>query len=145
MDDSRSASLQGLDALVGEWMTEASHPAFPSAVVCGRSAFEWLEGKKFLIVRASSDHPDFPDSISVIGDTAGLRMHYFDSRGVHRVYEARVSEDALELSRDAPGFAQRFTGNFEEGGDRISGLWKLARDNTTWEDDLQIVYRRQTR
>ena len=143
MNDPSRAALQGLDTLVGEWTTEATHPALPSTVVHGHSSFEWLEGAKFLVVRAHSDHPDFPDSISVIGDTEGLRMHYFDSRGVHRVYEVGVSEDALEFSRDAPGFAQRFTGNFEEGGSRISGLWKLSEDNATWKDDLQITYRRQ--
>lgn len=144
MGESRRSSLQGLNALAGEWTTEATHPTSPSTVVRGHSAFEWLEGEKFLIVRARSDHPDFPDSISIIGDTEGPRMHYFDSRGVHRVYEVSVSEDALELSRDAPGFSQRFTGNFEEGGDRISGLWKLSRDDTNWEDDLQITYQRTT-
>ena len=135
--------LRALDALVGEWTTEASHPAFPSTVVHGHTSFEWLGGERFLIVRARSDHPEFPDSISVIGDTDGLRMHYFDSRGVHRLYEVSASEDTLEFSRDAPGFAQRFIGNFEEGGHRISGLWKLSRDNSTWEDDLQITYRRR--
>lgn len=143
MDDSRDASLRGLDALVGEWTTEATHPALPSVVVNGTSEFKWLEGEKFLVMRAKSDHPDFPDFISVIGDTDGLRMHYFDSRGVHRVYEVGVSEDVLEFSRDAPGFDQRFTGHFEDDGDTISGLWKLSRDNTTWEDDLQITYRRR--
>jgi hypothetical protein len=97
-----------------------------------------------MILRARTDHPDFPDSISVIGDTDGLRLHYFDSRGVHRVYEAGVTEATLQFSRDAPGFDQRFTGTFEEGGNRISGLWKLSRDNKTWEDDLQITYRRQS-
>jgi hypothetical protein len=143
MDDSQDASLHGLDALVGEWTTEATHPAFPSTVVNGRSEFEWLEGEKFLVLRAKTDHPDFPDSISVIGDTDGLRMHYFDSRGVHRVYEVGVSEKAWEISRDAPGFDQRFTGHFEDDGDTISGLWKLSRDNKTWDDDLQITYRRR--
>ena len=143
MDDSRDASLHGLDALVGEWTVEATHPAFPSTVVHGLTEFEWLEGKKFLVVRAKTDHPDFPDSISVIGDTGGLRMHYFDSRGVDRVYEVEVSENVLKFSRDAPGFDQRFTGTFEDDGDTISGLWKLAQDNTTWEDDLRITYRRR--
>lgn len=144
MGEARHASLHSLSALVGEWATEATHPVYPSTVVHGHSAFEWLEGEKFMIVRARSDHPDFPDSISIIGDTEGLRMHYFDSRGVNRVYEVGVSEDAWELSRDAPGFSQHFTGRFEEGGDRISGLWKLSRDNTSWEDDLEITYRRTT-
>jgi hypothetical protein len=37
-------------------------------VVHGHSVFEWLEGGKFLIVRARFDHPEFPDSVSIIGD-----------------------------------------------------------------------------
>lgn len=136
-------ALRGLDALVGEWTTEAVHPFFPETVVHGHTAFEWLEGRKFLIARASSNHPDFPDWVSVIGDTDGLRMHYFDSRGVHRVYEVAMSDGAWELSRDAPGFSQRFAGSFEDGGDTIPGLWRLCRDDVTWEDDLRITYRRR--
>jgi hypothetical protein len=140
MGESRHALLQGLGALVGEWATEATHPAYPSSVVHGHSAFEFLEGKKFLILRARSDHPDFPDSISIIGDTEGLRMHYFDSRGVHRLYEVSVSEDAWELSHDAPGFSQRFTGQFEEAGDRISGCGNCRAiprtGKTTWKSPI---------
>ena len=145
MGDSSRALLQGLNAIVGEWTTEATQPLYPSTVVEGHSRFEWLEGEKFLIARARSDHPDFPDSISIIGDTEGLRMHYFDSRGVHRVYKVSVSDEAWEFSRDAPGFSQRFSGKFEDGGDRFTGVWKLSQDNATWEDDLKITYQRKTR
>jgi hypothetical protein len=28
-------------------------------------------------------------------------MHYFDSRGVHTIYEMRVSNDGWEIARDA--------------------------------------------
>lgn len=81
-----SADLSGLgERLVGRWTTEATHPAVPATVVRGWSDIEWLEGERFLIFRSGNDHPDFPDSISIIGDTDGLHMHYFDSRGVHRV------------------------------------------------------------
>ena len=52
MGESRHALLQGLGALVGEWASEATHPAYPSSVVHGHSAFEFLEGKKFLFLRA---------------------------------------------------------------------------------------------
>ncbi len=65
-----------------------------------------LEGERFLIQRARAQHPDFPDSVSIIGvterDRVGrnsdaapavtaehLTMHYFDSRGVFRVYRAK--------------------------------------------------------
>ena len=136
--------MHDLDALVGEWTTEATHPMFPSTLVHGHSSFEWLENEKFLMVRARNDHPDFPDSISIIGDTDGLHMHYFDSRGVHRVYEVNMSDEAWKISRDAPSFSQRFIGTLRDGGDTISGLWKLSRDDTTWEDDLKITYRRST-
>jgi hypothetical protein len=132
--------LEALSVLVGEWTTEATHPMVPGTVVHGTSVFEWLEGERFLIVRARSDHPDFPDSISVIGDTDGLQMHYFDSRGVFRIYELRMTGDTLEISRDAPQFSQRFSGVLE--GDRLAGLWKLSRDDETWDDDLQISYTR---
>jgi len=132
-----------LNALVGEWTIEATHPAYPDTVVSGHVAVEWLEGEQFLIHRSRADHPDFPDSISVIGPaTEGLSMHYFDSRGVFRVYEVDVSEDVWRMERDEPGFAQRFSGTFSDDGDTMSGLWKLSRDGSSWDDDLAITYRR---
>src|SRR5688500_13834897 len=96
--------LEPLNHLVGTWTTEASHPAMPGVVVHGTVTVEWLEGERFLLHRAITDHPDFPDSISIIGVTGSdrvdpsqdavppaagdseLRMHYYDSRGVFRVY-----------------------------------------------------------
>jgi hypothetical protein len=139
----RDPKLAALNALVGEWALEATHPAFPSTVVRGRAAVEWLEGERFLIHRSRTDHPEFPDSIAIIGaDSEGLAMHYFDSRGVQRVYGASLSEGVWRMWRDEPGFAQRFTGDFDDGGDTISGLWELSRDGSTWADDLEITYRR---
>lgn len=70
-------------------------------------------------------------------------MHYFDSRGVFRVYESSVDAKAWRLWRDAPGFSQRFAGTFADDGDTIVGRWELSRDDAHWDDDLQIVYRRQ--
>jgi hypothetical protein len=147
--------------LVGTWTTEATHPAFPGGVVHGTVVVEWLEGERFLIHRATTDHPDFPDSISIIGFTdrdrvgaAGetdpdtgsasqLTMHYFDSRGVFRVYDVRIDDTSWRISREAPGFSQRYTGTFTDGGDAIVGGWQLRRDDVHWEDDLQITYRRR--
>jgi hypothetical protein len=141
----RDPQLEALNALVGTWALEATHPAVPSAVVRGEAAVEWLEGERFLIHRASNDHPDFPDSISVIGlvDDA-LSMYYFDSRGVHRIYEVAMEGSSWRMWRDAPGFSQRFTGTFEDGGDTIAGQWELSRDDETWDDDLRITYRRSS-
>jgi hypothetical protein len=135
-----------LDQLVGSWAIEATHPALPAAVAHGQADFEWLEGKRFLLQRSQTDQPDFPDSLIVFGEFEdGLAMHYFDSRGVHRVYGVSFTDGVWKMWRNAPGFSQRFTGTFGDGGDRIEGLWKLSRDDTSWEDDLKISFLRRPR
>jgi len=149
-----------LNRLVGNWITEATHPALPGAVVRGTASIEWLEGRRFLIFRSRNDHPDFPDAISIIGFTdvdrvgadaggapaAGesrLSMHYFDSRGVFRVFEVNLDAESWRMWRNAPGFSQRFTGTFTDNDNAIAGRWQLCRDDEHWDDDLQILYRRQ--
>jgi hypothetical protein len=153
------AALRPLDRLAGRWVTEVTHPALPGIVVHGTVMIEWLEGRQFLILRSRNDHPDFPDAVSIIGFTGADRvgahddesapkasrlcMHYFDSRGVFRVYEANIDADTWRLWRDAPGFSQRFEGRFADGGDTVVGLWRLCEDDANWKDDLRITYRRQ--
>ena len=145
--------MRSLERLVGAWKTEATHPALPGVVVHGTAEVEWLSGERFLIQRTRNDHPDFPDAISIIGYTdrdrvdqaepSHLTMHYFDSRGVARVYEASVSADAWHLSRISPGLSQRFTGRFQDAGNTIEGLWQMCEgDEKTWKDDLHITFRK---
>jgi hypothetical protein len=149
---------------VGAWTTEATHPAVPGVVVRGTVEFEWLEGERFLIQRARNDHADFPDSIAVIGvtdedrvdpgasettaaDDSRMTMHYFDSRGVFRVYDVSIDDEALRIWRNAPGFSQRFTGTFAGffGEETMAGTWQLCTDDVNWSDDLKITYRRHPR
>jgi hypothetical protein len=136
------SELEPLNALVGEWATEAAHPAFPSTVVHGRTQFEWLEGERFLIQRSRTEHPEFPDAIGVIGivDDA-LSLHYFDSRGVHRVYDVALDDGDWRMSREAPGFSQRFAATFADA-DTVVGVWELSQDDSTWANDLEVTYRR---
>ncbi|MDF1504651.1 hypothetical protein [Roseisolibacter sp. H3M3-2] len=149
-----------LGRLVGRWTTEATHPAMPGVVVRGTVDVEWLEGERFLLLRSRTDHPDFPDALSVIGrmghdraapggaapaddDAAALRLHYYDSRGVFRVYETSVDDVAWRWWRNAPGFSQRITGRFADGGDTIEGTSEVCEDDVHWQDDLRITYRRR--
>jgi hypothetical protein len=136
------AELELLGALVGTWTTRGSHPLLPDAID-GRATFEWLDGERFLVWRSQYDHPDVPDALAVIGVIDDrLAMQYFDSRGVHRVYSVAISPEAWRFWRDDPGFSQRFTGSFGDGGDTITGHGQLSRDGTTWDDDLSLTYRR---
>ena len=133
--------MEQFDVFVGEWTTEATHPAV-EGVVHGHAEFEWLEGRRFLIQRARHDHPDFPTSIAIIGVTdEGLVMNYFDSRGVHRVYPMSLEDGVWRFWRDSPGFSQRFTG--EVARDTITCSSELSEDDgKTWNDDFAATYRR---
>jgi hypothetical protein len=152
-------TLEQLDRLVGSWRTEATHPALPGIVVQGTVDIEWLEGKRFLIHRARADHPDFPDSLSVIGNVerervedpqsprseeAPLAMHYFDSRGIFRDYEVTIDGTEWRIWRNAPAFRQRFIGTLAPDASTVTGIWQLSDDGERWKDDLQITYRRRT-
>src|SRR5438067_7713486 len=139
--------------LVGRWITEATHPGLPGAVIRGSSEIEWLAGRRFLIYRSSYDHPDIPDSISIVGDTDGLQMHYFDSRGVHRTLALTVTKTGWEvlMDRNAPAgsfaspdapFSQRMTYTFDDEDRVMSGKGELSYDDLTWQADRQITYLR---
>jgi hypothetical protein len=150
----RNPLLTHLEPLVGEWETEATHRAIPNTVIRGRSTFEWLDGGSFLIWRAHYDHPDIPDAIAILGcvdpggagtssDAAGeCLMHYFDVRGVMRVFGLDAAQGVWRYWRDRPGFSQRFTGTLSADGATFAGVVELCQDGTTWEEDLQITYRR---
>jgi hypothetical protein len=134
--------LLRMKALVGGWTTESTHPYFPGTIVHGTATVEWLEGERFLIWRRRMDHPDFPDSIAVIGHTDGLRLHYFDSRGVFRIYEFAVTDDGWEYARETPEFSQLCVARFDDDRNTMRAAGRMSRDGAPWEDDLQTTYRR---
>lgn len=142
----RNPALARLDALAGAWQIEVAHPLVPTPITGGRVTFEWLEGG-FLVQRADPGNPDFPSSVAVIGgdDTTGRYvMQYFDSRGISRIYEMSLGDGVWRLWREAPGFSQRFTGAFADGGKTIMGRWEKSSDGATWELDFGLTYRKSS-
>jgi hypothetical protein len=144
--DMTTTELEPYDVLVGEWEIELAHPAIDGAMR-GTASIEWLEGRAFLIQRATAEHPDAPDALWVIGPGPdGLQADYYDSRGVRRVYATSLRDRELRLWRAAPGFSQRFVGRISDDGREIDGLWQLCRDDAAWDDDLRMRFaRRQDR
>jgi hypothetical protein len=135
-------ALGGLSALVGEWEVES--PLFPGAQ--GRAVFEWLEGGAYLMQHATAPDPA-PNSTWIIGadDSAeDCSALYHDSRGVSRVYRTSFVDGIWTVSRDAPGFWQRFRGRLSEDATRIEGAWELSADGTSWEHDFDLTYTRIT-
>jgi hypothetical protein len=96
----RPVALDRLDVLTGLWETEASFaagsfgPGSPATTNRGgRTTFEWLEGKFFLTQRFVVEHPAAPSGIAIIGageEPETFTQHYYDSRGVARVYQPRL-------------------------------------------------------
>jgi len=134
--------MQDLAPLVGEWRTEVRMPGHDE-VVCGRTTFEWLDGGAYLIQRAEMDDPVFPRGVVVIGPAVGggrIVQHYFDSRGVARVYDISLEDGVLRLSRDDDDFAQRYEGRLSADGATIEGAWEICEDGSTWEHDFDLHY-----
>ncbi|MBO0764248.1 MAG: hypothetical protein J2P50_06645 [Hyphomicrobiaceae bacterium] len=139
--------LEPFATLIGDWSTEATHPATGDTLILGRVRFEWLAGERFLIQRAEAEHPAFPQSICLIGVMEGdehLSMQYFDSRGTHRRYGIAFDGKELRIWRQAPGFAQRFTATVSADGSHLEGVWQLNEADQGFRDDLKITYRRSS-
>jgi len=144
---SEEPELQEWHRFIGRWETEGTHPMLPGEAIRGTSTFQWLDGRRFVIWQSHYDHSQIPDAITIIGVTNGqLSMHYFDQRGVYRVYAASLDQRTWRYWRDAsaPDLSQRFTGTFGDYGKTITVRGELSKDGSTWEDDLALDYRRVT-
>jgi hypothetical protein len=138
-------ALATLAALVGEWTQHIDIPGVPS----GRTVFEWVLGGSFLLQRNHIPHPDFPDSILIIAANPGgetYTQHYFDSRGVARIYNMTFGGGNWTLLRDARDFApldfaQRFSGTFEDER-TINGAWEHSDGGVTWKRDFSLSFKK---
>ena len=145
MTNEPNDALVALEVLVGVWRMEASLAAQAAEPPSAETRFEWLEGRRFLVQRWRVEHPDAPDGIAIIGldgEKATYLQHYFDSRGVARIYEMSLAGGVWRLWRTAPGFSQRFSGRFDETADTIRGRWERSRDGSSWEHDFDLTYTR---
>jgi hypothetical protein len=136
-----------LERFIGEWTMRATFPGAPP-VEGGRVVFEWMTGEQFHIQRWEVPVPEAPDGLAVIGfdDSRGTFLqHYFDSRGIARVYAMSLEDGVWSLWRETPDFspldfAQRYTGTFSDDGTAIVGHWEIAHDGSTWEHDFDLTY-----
>ena len=81
----------------------------------------------------------------VIGpDSSGERIvqHYFDSRGVARVYGMSLEDGILRLWREGADFWQRYEGRFSPDGNTVTGAWEKSDDGSKWEHDFDLAYER---
>jgi hypothetical protein len=143
----RPAALAALDAFVGEWSVRVHLADVPA----GRTVFEWALGGQFLQQRSPSPQPDFPETLAIVapGAAAGSYVqHYFDSRGVARIYRMELRGHRWTLLRTETDFSplafwQRFRGEFSADGSVIEGQWEMSPDGgATWNADFAMTFTR---
>ena len=151
MKNDVATPLDELQPFIGEWSIEGRHVALPNVVIRGRSVFEWWGDRAFLIHRSTLDHPDFPDSISVIGATGpggGLAQHYFDTRGVHRLSDMTFRDGVWTLVRTAASasdFGQRSKATFSADGNTITAdVERTEPGALEMKHDMAVTYTRVT-
>ena len=142
--------MERLEPFIGEWAIEADFPGAPPAGDIGaRSTFEWVLDGRFLLQRSHVPVPEAPDAHMVVGpdpSSGGYVQHYFDSRGVVRVYAMTFEDGLWTLVREKPdftplGFKQRFEAGFSDDGNVIGGRWE-SDEGSGWQLDFHLTYKR---
>jgi hypothetical protein len=113
----------------------------------GQVVFEVLG--PLLLQRSAIPDPNVPDTICVVvpESTGQYRQHYFDSRGVARLYEMTFDGMTWTLLRNKPDsspldFHQRYVGRLSDDQSTIEGEWQRSDDGRAWSRDFGLEYRR---
>jgi hypothetical protein len=147
--------LKDFEPLIGEWHGEGAIPIDPPLQIAADATIERLGA--FLVFRSVGRPSEVPDSISIIGggpDGQPQPMHYFDSRGVKRLFLTTLVGSTWTITRapgedwhgpDGPGFNQRFIGELSEDRRAIAGRWErgMGPAGDQWELDFPIDYVRR--
>ena len=131
--------------LVGEWELAVDLPGAED--VRGHVRFEAIG--ELLVQRTTVPVPEAPDSCCVVvaGDDGGYTQHYFDSRGVARLYTMTFDGRSWTLERTKPDFSpldfqQRYVGAVSDDAATIDGEWLSSDDGQQWTRDFGLTYTR---
>ena len=149
----RKAALQRLDLFVGEWRLGLGHAIPQPENGGGRAVFEWALDGQFLVQRTEIPDPNAPNGLCIVAydaNTDAYTQHYFDSRGVVRLYAMTLRDGLWTLLRETPDFtpldfSQRFTGKFSPDGNTILGTWEITGNGSGWKKDFDLIYSRVKR
>jgi hypothetical protein len=133
-----------LQPFIGSWSIEASI----SPGLLGSCTFEWTLGGAYVLQRSEIPHPQAPDGLCLLGAQGEAFMqHYFDSRGVTRLYAMTFDGNEWTLRREEGDFspldfAQRYIARFSDDGNKIEGAWEIKHPGGDWKIDFQLDYTR---
>ena len=146
----RAEALERLEVFVGEWVLEARFPG--AEPVLARTWFEWALDRQFLVQRTENPVAEAPDGLMIVStdpQTGAYTQHYYDSRGVVRLYAMTLAAGTWTLTRESADFTpldfgQRYTGTFSADLNAITGGWEMRLPDADWAPDFVLNYRRAT-
>ena len=147
--------MHDLEPLIGRWHGEGDLPMDPPMQVAVDSTIERMG--EFIVMRTVGEPAEMPATLAVIGgapDGEPQPMHYFDSRGVQRLFLTTLVGSTWTIWRapgedwngpDGPGFNQRFIGELSADGQAIEGRWErgVGDAGDEWELDFPLRYNRR--
>jgi hypothetical protein len=144
--------LDRFEPLVGTWHGEGAMPMDPPVQIRVDATIERMGD--FLVMRSTGEPAEMPSTLAVIGgapDGEPQPMHYFDSRGVKRLFLMTLERSTWTIVRapgedwngpDGPGFNQRFIGEVSSDGQTITGRWERGEGEAGdhWVLDFPLTY-----
>ena len=148
--------MKEFERLIGDWHGAGEITGEPPTKLTAETSIERL-GDKFIVMRSVGQPAEMPDTIAIIGGAPEGQpqpMHYFDDRGVKRLYMTAVKGSTWTIWRapgedwngpDGPGFNQRFSGEISADGKTIKARWERGTGSAgdKWEVDFPINYVRK--
>ena len=130
--------MSALDRVLGTWEITMHHSSL-SEPVTGRQRYERVLDGAFVMLRWTYDHPDFPDAIAMLSDD---RCHYFDVRGITRIFSLEGDDAGWSMIRLDKEFSQRVTARFS-GPDVMESTGEVSYDTgSSWQPDFTMTCRR---
>ena len=145
----RKEMIERLDFFIGTWTVEISHPHLEPNPITGTTVFEWMNDA-YIVQRTHIDKSEFPSYTSIYDwdpATGQYVDHYFDSRGVTRLYAMSLEDGVWKLWRDKADFTpldfyQRFTATIDDNKTQIDMNLEMSDDGVNWEHDFKQVFKK---
>ncbi len=143
--------MKEFEPLMGEWHGEGEIPMEPPMKISQEAKGE------FIVFSSAGEPAAVPESLSIIGGGPygePQPMHYFDARGVKRLFMMALEGSTWKIWRapgedwngpHGPGFNQRFIGEISADGKTIAGRWERGMGDAgdEWRIDFPINYVRK--
>lgn len=129
------------EPFIGVWNTTGEvleTEAAPSGNLLATDTYGWGPGRQFLVHHVDAYFDGKPTrSMEILGYDAANRRHFarsFDDQGVSEVFDIALRGRRWTIL----GQAVRFHGGFDDGWNRLSGLWEMKGKRGTWKPWIRL-------